>query len=108
MSVGVGFLVVLSVMRLTRLVTLDTLTDRFWLRLVNVLGRWPSAQHWFTKLITCTWCASMWVAPPVVTAGYFYGHTTWFTIAAMVLVSSQLVGLLAQWLDDGRRDWAGD
>jgi len=108
MPVGVAVLVVLSVMRLTRLVTFDTLTDGFWLNRVNSLSRWPSVQYWFTKLVTCSWCASMWVAPAVVVSAYFFGDHAWFVIGAMILACSQLTGLVAQWLDDGRRDWAGD
>lgn len=106
MSFGVGFLVVLSVMRVTRFITLDTLTDGFWLRRVNNVARWPRLQMWFTKLITCSWCTSMWVGPPIVTVGYFYGDLWWFVIVSMALSASLITGLVAQWLDPGRRDWA--
>lgn len=108
MSFGVAVLAVLSVMRLTRLVTLDTLTDGFWVRRVNNLGKFPRVQQWFTKLITCSWCASMWVAPPVVVSAYYCGESAWFVIGSVVLLASQVTGLSAQWLDPGRRDWASD
>ena len=108
MSVGVVILVVFSVMRGTRLVTFDALTDGFWLRRVNNLARFPKLQAWFTKLITCAWCASIWVGPLVTVPAYFYGDAAWFVIPAVVLLASQVTGLSAQWLDPGRRDWAGD
>jgi hypothetical protein len=108
MSFGIGLLVVFSVMRGTRLVTLDALTDGFWLRRVNNLGKYPRLQRWFTKLVTCQWCASVWVAPVVVVPGYFYGDTAWFVICTMILLASEVTGLVSQWLDSGRREWAGD
>jgi len=108
MSVGVVVLAVISVARLTRLVVLDSITEKTLIAAVNFLGRrgWARLQGWFSTLITCSWCTSMWIAPPVAVSAYLFGDTPWFLIPAIALTASHITAVTAQWLDPGRRPWA--
>jgi len=108
MSFGVAVLVVGVVARLTRLVVLDALTETFMVKTINRLGRWPRFQEWFTDLVTCSWCTSMWIAPPVAAAGWYWGHSPWFVIPAVALTASHAISVVAQWADPGRRGFARD
>lgn len=56
-------------------------------------------DHDVPYLLTCGWCASVWVAGAVFTVAYFYGHTAAYLIATGALTASWLYATLAGWLD---------
>lgn len=80
--------VVLAVYRLTRLVTADRIMD--WFR------AWVEARSgWAGYLVTCDWCLSIWVAPPVVFAGIVWGELLPVRVVFGALAASALTGLLS-------------
>jgi hypothetical protein len=86
-----------AVLRLTRLVTADSIAA-------------PLRSAWHARaggprtlaggFISCPWCVSFWVAILVVLAAGLFGHTAWFWGPAMVLSLSWLAGLLGALLTD--------
>lgn len=109
----------LAIARFTRLVTKDEFPPVAALR-DRLLARWPAEDtafaeqadakvevfrvgevwvpersHWLGDLITCAWCASVWVAAIVVPLTYWLGP--WFDWVLMVPAFSQIAGLLASW-----------
>lgn len=81
---------VLAIARATRLVTTDVITDppRLWLivRVPDKLG----------YLLTCQWCASMWIAAAVIPFAWNW-PTAWWTFGpALVGAASHITGLLAR------------
>jgi hypothetical protein len=80
--------VVLAVYRLTRLVTADRIMD--WFR------AWVEARSgWAAYLVTCDWCLSIWVAPPVVWVGMVWGELLAVRVVFGALAASALTGLLS-------------
>lgn len=75
MSFGwVLLLVTATTYRLTRLVTTDSLPPAKWVR-DRITGdeetdtrAWPWVPDWLATLVTCPWCASVWVAAGVTAA----------------------------------------
>lgn len=59
-------------------------------------GRWAVA-----KLITCQWCASVWIAAAAAPLVWWYGHNLWILVPATALAASQLTGMLS---DLGRQE----
>lgn len=58
------------------------------------MGWWVAARpHWLGELITCPWCASVWLAGAVALVRDF---TIWRWLA-FVLAASAVAGLLATW-----------
>lgn len=51
-------------------------------------------------LISCPWCASPYVAAPVMAAAYYVGEHPAFIIAAAAATASYLTGLISINLDD--------
>ena len=47
--------------------------------------------HWLGDLVTCAWCVSMYVAPVVIAADYFWDWWPWVAIS---LAYSTVTGLL--------------
>lgn len=84
----------LAVARLTGLVTADTITEPVRDRIIGWLDDSPgSSGQWFATLITCPWCASIWlslVAAPLVWA---WGDTPVMLIPAIMLTFSQITGM---------------
>jgi len=69
-------------LRLTRLVVLDTITE-------------PIRKHlsgWVGKLITCGWCASIWLSFPVAMSWWVWSHHAWWQVGAIALTGSWLAG----------------
>lgn len=74
-----------ATMRITRLVTLDTITEPARERL----------RGWAETLFTCGWCFSFWAAIPVIISWhYLHTHTLW-VIAAAILTCSWITGALS-------------
>lgn len=97
MTVIILVLAVLTVARLTRLVTEDKLLEpfRFWLA-----RRWP-ADSKRLYLFHCPWCFSMWVAFAAAPVVWFTADlstrldlTAWVGVPLLALGISHAVGLL--------------
>ncbi|MFJ9720010.1 DUF1360 domain-containing protein [Streptomyces sp. NPDC101213] len=92
-----------AVLRLSRLVVDDDITAP--LRgSIHRAARKPDGTprrllSFTARLISCTWCTSMWVAAGVTAAAVVLGDTLWFRAPAMVLTLSWLAGILTSWLD---------
>lgn len=86
----------LAFMRVTYLVTLDTITEpvRDWI-VVHLDDAPGSAGSWFAYLVTCPWCASVWlgaVAAPVLLT---WGDSPWLFVPALALALSQIAGMFS-------------
>lgn len=86
-------LIVISLVtyRITRLIAADAFPliarPREWI--IGKLGE----DHWFSYLITCMWCASMYVGAGVVAVFDRYASVPW--PYAMALVASAITGTIA-------------
>lgn len=80
------FLVTVASYRLTRLVVEDSFPPALWLR-ERLTGenpdvpRWRWVPEWLTDLVSCRWCASVWVA-----GGVTLITTTWVGLPLPLLV----------------------
>jgi hypothetical protein len=85
--------------RITLLVVADEITkplrERIWER--------PRVEldHGIGYLLTCPWCASIWVAPPVLASGLAWGDGWGWQLAAGSLAVSFVVGWLASFASPG-------
>jgi hypothetical protein len=86
--------------RLTRLVNSDVLTETARDALLARF-RADSKPHY---LLTCPWCASIWIAVPVVLAAWAADGADWFNVPAAILTISYLYGLVASHLDADDED----
>lgn len=90
------FLVVyaLAFVRVIGLITTDTITeparDAVLVRLDDAHG---SAGAWLGKMITCPWCASIWVGAGAAPVIYHWGASPWLLVPALALALSQLAGM---------------
>lgn len=88
----------LAVCRLTGLITTDAITarprDAITARLDNQRVD-PDDHHWLTTLITCSWCASIWLAAVVAPLAWWYGTHLWLLIPAIGLSFSFAAGALS-------------
>jgi Protein of unknown function (DUF1360) len=84
----------LAIARLTGLVTTDAITEGARDRLIGWLDDRPHTLGSFVSdLITCPWCASVWlafIASPVV---WLWGDHPALVIPALALAFSQLTGM---------------
>lgn len=60
--------------RLTRLITLDVITD-------PIRRRMPG---WLGALVECSWCTGVWVAVPVGLSWYWWSDQTWWQVCALI------------------------
>lgn len=92
---------VLAVMRATRVVTEDRITLGIRKRIEE---RWPGSLG--SYFAWCPWCVSVWVGAAAATAAWHGGLaellplTWWVGIPAVALAASHLTGLASR-LDDG-------
>lgn len=90
-------LLTLATYRGTRLVVDDTFPPVAWVR-THVTGdeygrdRWRFVPMWVGDLVSCSWCASVWVAAGVV------GLTTLWTSVPLPLLTWAAVAAGAAWL----------
>lgn len=86
----------LAVARVTGLIVADAITEPIRDRIITRLDDAPgSAGEWVATLITCPWCAGMWVsliASPLV---WFWGDSPVMLIPALALAFSQITGATA-------------
>lgn len=124
MGVWLFAIYALAVARLTGLVTVDAITDPIRSRMIRAIGspelpwlgkdqplstqdiidwlRDAKPVRWaLAKLVTCQWCASVWIAFAFVPVVHWFGHTLWVLLPATALAASQLTGMLS---DLGRRE----
>lgn len=83
----------LAVARLTGLATVDVITEPIRRAVLVRLNEDRPGHVLVAYLLTCQWCASMWVAPLVIAPAYFAGHSAWLQIPAMCLAVSQVTGM---------------
>ena len=78
----------LATYRLTRLVTADKITEpiRTW-----VMDR----SQWAGYLVSCDWCLSIWIAPPVALCAILWGDNRLVLVVILWLALSAVVGLLS-------------
>lgn len=88
---------ILAIARVTGLVTQDTITEEIRNRIIQSLDDRPKTLgDYLATLITCSWCAGMWVSAIVVPIAYFHHSNTAMLLPALVLAVSQAVGMSAQ------------
>lgn len=94
MSAWAWVVYALAVARVTGLVTQDQITEapRNWL-----ISRLPQTHFGaaVTDLVTCPWCASIWLAAIAAPLVWWCGWSLWLFIPALALAFSQIVGMLA-------------
>lgn len=107
MSPAITLLVyALAVARVTRLINSDKITENVRERLIDrIWQRWRPAvpvedreyadEPLPAYLITCPWCASIYVAAVAAPVAYFWGTIPWLFVPALALAFSYLTGLLA-------------
>jgi hypothetical protein len=84
----------LAVTRLTGLVTADTITEPVRDRITLWLDDTPgSSGQWFSSLITCPWCASIWLSFIASSLIWFWGDWPVMLVAAIALAFSQVAGM---------------
>lgn len=89
-----GWLVIyaLAVARVTTLITSDEITHdaRRWLVRKLPLRGWA---NWVEYLITCPWCASIWIAAIAAPLIYFHPGSPWLQLPALIFAFSQVAGM---------------
>lgn len=80
-----------AVMRVTRLVTADYITEPIRERLTQRWGEDAKRSY----LLSCDYCASIWVGPPIVTAAVLWPDNRVVIIALVVLTASFIAGFVA-------------
>lgn len=94
---GVEFLIlVLAVARLTRLVVADEITKELRNGLIARLNEEKAFHLKLAYLLTCTWCASVWVAAPVAVGTHYFGAHDWWWLALSTVAASQVAGMLGE------------
>jgi hypothetical protein len=92
MSVWVWLVYALAVARMTGLVVADDITrpGRDW-----IIDHLPARPVFAAveELLTCPWCASMWLAAAAVPMAWHWGTRPWLLGPALVLTLSQVTGM---------------
>lgn len=78
-------LAVLLAARLTRLITLDTITAPIRDRLPGLLG----------ALVQCAWCTGVWVAVPVGLSWYWWSDQPWWQVTALIGATAWVSGAVS-------------
>lgn len=86
----------LAVARITGLIVSDSITEPPRDAVIGWLDDRPGTLGaWLADLITCPWCAGMWVALVASPMVWFWGHSPVMLILAIALAFSQVTGMLA-------------
>jgi fatty acid desaturase len=84
----------LAVARITGLIVSDSITEPARDRLIDWLDDRPNTLgNAIATLITCPWCAGMWVALIASPMVWFWGHSPVMLILAIALAFSQVTGM---------------
>lgn len=84
-------LTLLAVVRVTRLITSDYLTEPLRVRAIKGLEGHARLQY----LLVCSWCASVWVGVAGAAAWFAWGDTRAYTAVCAGLAASYAAGFLA-------------
>lgn len=71
--------------RLTRLITLDVITDPIRRRLTGFFG----------ALVECAWCTGIWVAAPVGISWWLWADQTWWQVCAVIGTVAWIAGAVS-------------
>jgi hypothetical protein len=86
----------LAVARVTGLVTTDTITEPARDAVIGWLDDRPRTLGAFvSKLITCPWCASIWLAAVAAPLVWFWGEHPLLIVPALALAFSQITGMVS-------------
>ena len=96
MTVTAALLALGAIARITRFLTSDVLFDPVRDRIERRFG----SDSRICYLLSCPWCASIWVAAGVSWVAAAAGAITWAESVPFALLTSYMYGLLAQHLDD--------
>lgn len=84
----------LAVARVTGLIVSDTITEPMRDRLIDWLDNRPhTLGSAIATLITCPWCAGMWIALIASPLVWFFGDSPVMLIPALALAFSQVTGM---------------
>lgn len=86
----------LAVARVTGLVTADAITEDLRDSLIGWLDDRPKTLgSYLATLITCPWCAGMWVSLIAAPLVWFFGESPVMLIPAIALAFSQVTGMIS-------------
>lgn len=86
----------LAVARVTGLIVADSLTEGIRDGIIDRLDDRPNtAGSYLATLITCPWCAGMWVSLVAAPLVWFWGDSPVMLIPALALAFSQVTGMTA-------------
>jgi hypothetical protein len=86
----------LAVARVTGLITTDTITESARNALIGWLDDRPRTLGAFVAtLITCPWCASVWVAAVAAPLAWLWGYEPVLLVPALALAFSQVTGMIS-------------
>lgn len=84
----------LAVARVTGLVTVDTITEGIRDSLIGWLDDRPKTLGSFVgSLITCQWCAGVWISALAAPFVWFWGEHPALLIPAIAMAFSQITGM---------------
>lgn len=84
----------LAVARVTGLITTDTITENARDSLITRLDDRPQTMGaYLATLITCPWCAGMWVSLAAAPLVWFWGDSPYLLVPALALALSQATGM---------------
>lgn len=84
----------LAVARVTGLITTDTITEDARNAVISWLDDRPKTLGaYLATLITCPWCASVWVSVVAAPLVWFWGDSQVMLIPALALAFSQVTGM---------------
>ena len=100
----IAVLTIVATARYTRLAVEDTITEP-WRQAISSRAAASTRWAWANKLVSCTWCASMWVSV-ITTSGstaWYHnllgpGSVVWLLVLAIPAVS-WATSILHDWLD---------
>ncbi|MEU0004285.1 hypothetical protein ABZ079_08270 [Streptomyces sp. NPDC006314] len=81
--------------RITRFLTKDTLAAGLRSQVADRFGDDSKAAY----LVSCGWCASVWVATAMTVYALALADNAWFKVPAIALSLSYLAGVASRWLD---------
>lgn len=89
-------LVLLATARLVRLAQVDDITEPLRRPLMR-RAKASKARRW--ELLWCPWCLSVWVGALVAGSWWAWGDERWWTAGVVVLVASEVTGILTETVD---------
>lgn len=81
-----------AVSRLTRLVVDDTIFDAPRTRVLDRLEAGGPRAMFVAELLSCSWCASLWISFPAAYVATEWPSSPWFVVPAAALTASTVAG----------------